>query len=107
MTSSAKPAPEDSHESAKQAESLPGGYHTIAPYIIVPRAAEFIEFLNILNPTRPVFKMTNPNTIEIYLNTIDIKHEIEPVPAQITPEWTRESVDSPTVPGFGSTGAQY
>ena len=45
MTSSAKPAPEDSHESAKQAESLPGGYHTIAPYIIVPRAAEFIEFL--------------------------------------------------------------
>jgi PhnB protein len=45
MTSSAKPAPEDSHESAKQAESLPGGYHTIEPYIIVPRAAEFIEFL--------------------------------------------------------------
>jgi PhnB protein len=45
MTSSAKPAPEDSHESAKQAEALPGGYHTIAPYIIVPRAAEFVEFL--------------------------------------------------------------
>jgi PhnB protein len=45
MASSAKPASEDSHESAKQAEPLPGGYHTITPYIIVPRAAEFIEFL--------------------------------------------------------------
>src|ERR1700693_3892688 len=46
MGSSAKPVPEeDSREVAKQAESLPGGYHTIAPYIIVPRAAKFIEFL--------------------------------------------------------------
>lgn len=40
MTSSAKPAPEDPQESAKQAE-----YRTITPYIIVPRAAEFIKFL--------------------------------------------------------------
>jgi PhnB protein len=46
MGSSAKPVPGDhSHEVTKQAEALPGGYHTIAPYIIVPRAAEFIEFL--------------------------------------------------------------
>ena len=45
MASSAKPAPEDSREVTKQAEALPGGYHTIAPYIIVPRAADFIEFL--------------------------------------------------------------
>ena len=46
MGSSAKPVPGDhSHEVTKQAESLPGGYHTIAPYIIVPRAAKFIEFL--------------------------------------------------------------
>ncbi len=29
----------------KQPDALPGGYRTIAPYIIVPRAAEFIEFL--------------------------------------------------------------
>src|SRR6266853_5763725 len=26
-------------------EAMPSGYHTIAPYIIVPRAGEFIEFL--------------------------------------------------------------
>jgi PhnB protein len=26
-------------------EAVPSGYHTIAPYIIVPRAGEFIEFL--------------------------------------------------------------
>jgi PhnB protein len=46
MGSSAKPVPGDhSHEVTKQVESLPGGYHTIAAYIIVPRAAEFIEFL--------------------------------------------------------------
>lgn len=45
MTSSAKPAPEESPESIKEAAALPGGYHTIAPYIIVPRAAEFIDFL--------------------------------------------------------------
>jgi len=46
MASSAKPVPGDhSHEVTKQAEALPGGYHTIAPYIIVPRAAKFIEFL--------------------------------------------------------------
>src|SRR5712671_3599283 len=45
MTSSAKPAPEDPREVRKRAEALPGGYHTIAPYIIVPRAAELIEFL--------------------------------------------------------------
>jgi PhnB protein len=46
MGSSAKPVPGDhSHDVAKQVEALPGGYHTIAPCIIVPRAAEFIEFL--------------------------------------------------------------
>jgi len=46
MGSSAKPVPGDhSHEGAKQAEASPGGYHTIAPYIIVPRATKFIEFL--------------------------------------------------------------
>jgi PhnB protein len=46
MGSSAKPVPEeDSSEVTKQAEALPEGYHTIAPYIIVPRAEEFIEFL--------------------------------------------------------------
>src|ERR1700730_11987437 len=34
-----------SSDASKQAETMPSGYHTIAPYIIVPRAAEFIEFL--------------------------------------------------------------
>jgi uncharacterized glyoxalase superfamily protein PhnB len=34
-----------SSDATKQAEAMPGGYHTIAPYIIVPRASEFIEFL--------------------------------------------------------------
>jgi uncharacterized glyoxalase superfamily protein PhnB len=34
-----------SSETPKQADAMPGGYRTIAPYIIVPRAAEFIEFL--------------------------------------------------------------
>jgi len=32
-------------ETPKQADAMPGGYRTIAPYIIVPRAAEFMEFL--------------------------------------------------------------
>src|SRR5260370_8843993 len=30
---------------SKQAKTIPTRYHTIAPYIIVPRAGEFIEFL--------------------------------------------------------------
>jgi PhnB protein len=34
-----------SSDAPKQAETMPGGYHTIAPYIIVPRAGEFIDFL--------------------------------------------------------------
>lgn len=34
-----------SSDTSKQAETMPSGYHTIAPYIIVPRAGEFIEFL--------------------------------------------------------------
>src|SRR5260370_29501514 len=34
-----------SSAASKQAETMPGGYHTIAPYIIVPRADEFIDFL--------------------------------------------------------------
>ena len=46
MGSSAKPVREnDSREVTKQAEPLPGGYRTIEPYVIVPRAAEFMEFL--------------------------------------------------------------
>src|SRR5712672_2396645 len=34
-----------SSETAKASDAMPGGYRTIAPYIIVPRAGEFIEFL--------------------------------------------------------------
>jgi PhnB protein len=34
-----------SSDASKQGETMPSGYHTIAPYIIVPRAGEFIEFL--------------------------------------------------------------
>jgi uncharacterized glyoxalase superfamily protein PhnB len=34
-----------SSAASKQADTMPSGYHTIAPYIIVPRAGEFIEFL--------------------------------------------------------------
>src|SRR5260370_40754327 len=34
-----------SSDASKQAETMTGGYHTIAPYIIVPRADEFIDFL--------------------------------------------------------------
>jgi len=34
-----------SSDASKQAETMAGGYHTIAPYIIVPRASKFIEFL--------------------------------------------------------------
>jgi PhnB protein len=34
-----------SSEAPKQTRTMPSGYHTIAPYIIVPRAGEFIEFL--------------------------------------------------------------
>src|ERR1700686_1014371 len=34
-----------SPDASKQVEAMPGGFHTIPPYIIVPRAGEFIEFL--------------------------------------------------------------
>jgi PhnB protein len=34
-----------SSDASKHAETAHGGFHTIAPYIIVPRAGEFIEFL--------------------------------------------------------------
>ncbi len=34
-----------SSAASKQAGTMPSGYHTIAPYIIVPRADEFIDFL--------------------------------------------------------------
>ncbi len=34
-----------SSDASKQGEAMPSGYRTIAPYIIVPRAGEFIEFL--------------------------------------------------------------
>jgi len=34
-----------SSDASKQAEAATSGYHTIAPYIIVPRAAAFIDFL--------------------------------------------------------------
>ena len=34
-----------SSDASKQAEAMPSEYRTIAPYIIVPRAGEFIEFL--------------------------------------------------------------
>src|SRR5213594_2030990 len=41
------PKPAASRAGTEQSGSLPvtGEYHTIAPYIIVPRAAEFIDFL--------------------------------------------------------------
>jgi PhnB protein len=34
-----------SSDASKQAETMPSEYHAIAPYIIVPRAGQFIEFL--------------------------------------------------------------
>ncbi len=34
-----------SSDASKQADTMPTRYHTITPYIIVPRAGEFIEFL--------------------------------------------------------------
>src|ERR1700732_711352 len=34
-----------SSDASKHAATMPGGYHTIAPYIIVPQAGDFIEFL--------------------------------------------------------------
>jgi len=34
-----------SSDASKQADTMPSGYRTIAPYIIVPRASDFIEFL--------------------------------------------------------------
>src|SRR5258706_11707239 len=34
-----------SYDASKQAETTSSGFHTLAPYVIVPRAGEFIEFL--------------------------------------------------------------
>ena len=36
-----------SPDASKQAETMLSGFHTIAPYIIVPRAVEFIDFLKV------------------------------------------------------------
>src|SRR5258708_27219912 len=41
MSSTPKPAPRQPEQQSAAAQ----GYRTIAPYIIVPRAGEFIEFL--------------------------------------------------------------
>ena len=43
MENAAKPAAQA--QGAKQVDMAQGGYRTIAPYIIVARAAEFVEFL--------------------------------------------------------------
>jgi PhnB protein len=45
MASPAKPGTSGPRETTKPTESLPEGYHTVTPYIIVPRALQFIEFL--------------------------------------------------------------
>lgn len=39
------PKPGTSRQLAKQPDISASGYHTVAPYLIVPRAAQFIEFL--------------------------------------------------------------
>src|SRR6266404_2275544 len=78
-----------SSDESKQAETMPGGYHTIAPYIIVPRAGEFIEFLtNAFSGTERFRVGRDPRSelimhaeVQIGKSVIELADAYEPIPA--------------------------
>ena len=70
-------------------EAMPSGYHTIAPYIIVPRAGEFIEFLtNAFSGTERFRVGRDPRSelimhaeVQIGNSVIELADAYEPIPA--------------------------
>jgi PhnB protein len=74
---------------SKQAETIPGRFHTIAPYIIVPRAGEFIEFLTNAFAGTERFRVGREPGSELIMHaevtignsTIELADAYEPIPA--------------------------
>ena len=72
--------------------TMPSGYHTIAPYIIVPRAGEFIEFLtNAFGGTERFRVGRDPRSefimhaeVQIGNSVIELADTYEPIPAAPT-----------------------
>src|SRR6266436_824376 len=81
-----------SSDAPKQADTMPSGYHTIAPYIIVPRAGEFIEFLtNAFGGTERFRVGRDPRSelimhaeVQIGNSIIELADAYEPIPAAPT-----------------------
>jgi len=73
-------------------ETMPSGYHTIAPYIIVPRAGEFIEFLtNAFGGTErfrvgrePGSELIMHAEVQIGNSIIELADAYEPIPVAPT-----------------------
>jgi PhnB protein len=80
-----------SSDASKQ-EAMPSGYHTITPYIIVPRAGEFIEFLtNAFSGTErfrvgrePGSELIMHAEVAIGNSVIELADAYEPIPAAPT-----------------------
>jgi PhnB protein len=70
-------------------EAIPSGYHTIAPYIIVPRAGEFIEFLKSAFGGTERFRVGREPGSELIMHAevaignsvIELADAYEPIPA--------------------------
>jgi PhnB protein len=81
-----------SPDAAKHADTMPSGFHTIAPYIIVPRASEFIEFLkNAFDGTERFRVGRDPSSelimhaeVQIGNSIIELADAYEPIPAAPT-----------------------
>jgi PhnB protein len=75
-----------------QQEGMPSGYHTIAPYIIVPRAGEFIEFLTNAFGATERFRVGRAPGSELIMHAevaignsiIELADAYEPIPAAPT-----------------------
>ena len=74
---------------APKQETMPSGYHTIAPYIIVPRAGEFIEFLtNAFGGTErfrvgraPGSELIMHAEVQIGNSVVELADAYDPIPA--------------------------
>jgi len=74
---------------ASRKEAIPSGYHTIAPYIIVPRAGEFIEFLKSAFGGTERFRVGREPGSELIMHAevaignsvIELADAYEPIPA--------------------------
>ena len=82
------PKPASSPSQGKQTNAAPE-YHTIAPYIIVPRAAQFIDFLKHAFGGKERFRFGRPDAPQLLMHaevvigdsTIELADANEPYPA--------------------------